>query len=80
MKRKYSYKNVKNGTVSTVLPSTKKSNETHIFADLDGVSAPPRKEDTVASLHLRRHDVPSLVWRTRTDGDDCGLWEGVGRR
>jgi hypothetical protein len=45
----------------------------HLFTELDGVSAPSGKQDTVAGLDGRRDHISLFVERTGADGDDRGL-------
>lgn len=53
---------------------------THLFANLDRVSAPARKEYAITSLHSGGNDGSVLIRCTRANGNDGGLREGVACR
>ncbi len=53
--------------------------QTHLLPNLDRVPSPTWKENTIASLYLRRDNFAILVTGTRTNSDDSSLWERAGR-
>lgn len=63
--------------MSTAGHGHEQSTYTHLFANLDRVSSPARKKNTVTGLHVWRDDVTILVAGARANCDDGGLWERV---
>lgn len=52
---------------------------THLFANLDRVSAPAGKEHAITSLHGGGNDGSVFIGRAGADGNDSGLRKRVAR-
>jgi len=50
---------------------------THVFTDLDLVSSPPRKKNSITGLNTRRNKFAVLVGSARANGNHSGLRKGV---
>ena len=48
---------------------------TYLLAHFYLVAAPAWQQYTITRFYASRHNFALLVWRTRTDGNDGGLWQ-----